>query len=211
MKKGFDILNKILLYSFFIVAVVLLVRGSERISTMLVAFGMFIVSIAAAWTLKYKGISDKYWLWINIALALNLLGEIFAYYAGPLIYDKLLHLLLGIVLAAIVFEYYKNNSVLKKDMAFLTVLGMLAIWEIYEYTLDVFFGFQSQGIVRGAIFTQSKIDDTMYDLIMGAIGAVTYLFFKKEKMVTVIRKNLKIIEKRSRLSFLKFIKKILWP
>jgi len=113
-----------------------------------------------------------------------------------------LHLSLGIVLAMIVYGHYKQNSQLKKDAVFLTVLGMLALWEIYEFILDNFFGFQAQGVIRGGIFIQSPINDTMYDLIWGSIGVLIYLFFKQEKMDKVIKRNIK----KEEIKFSTFLK-----
>ena len=183
------LLNQIILYGFFITGVILLFYNTGRISTMLTAFGSFIVSILLAWLLKIKKIGDRYWFFINLALVFNLCGEIIIYYSGLFFYDKLLHFFLGLLLTSIIYEYYANNSELKKDAVVVTVIGLLAIWEIYEYCVDIFFGFQSQGVVRNGIFVQSRIDDTMFDLIWGALGSLSYLFFKKEKIDVTIKKD----------------------
>jgi hypothetical protein len=215
MKRAVDIINKVLLYGFFIVAIVLLFVETERVSTLIIAWVSFFASLAFAWLLKVRDVDGTSWLYINIALWLNLIGEIMMYYSGFLFhYDKMIHIMVGVVLAKIVLEYYMKNSILKKDMVFLTVLGMLGLWEIYEYTLDTFFGFQSQGVLRNGIFAQSGFDDTMADLIWGSIGALAYLFFKKEKFGKMFREDIKRIEKISKrlgkkLHFFEFMKDLL--
>jgi hypothetical protein len=49
-----------------------------------------------------------------MVLWLNMLGEIIFYYNGPTLYDKFLHLSLGVLLTVIVFKHYQQNSNLKK-------------------------------------------------------------------------------------------------
>ena len=197
MKRPLDIINKLLLYGLFVLGAILLITGIGRTSTMVFAFEMFIASIASAWILKLKEVprAQWYWFWINLGLWTNILGELYFYYMTSFPYDKVLHVGLGIVLAAIVFEYYQHNSKLKKDSVFLAVLGMLALWEIYEYFLDTFFHTQLQGVIVNGVWLQTPMQDTMYDLIMGSIGAITYLILKKEKVNTIIKKELKKINK----------------
>jgi len=204
-----NVLNKLLLYGLLIVGVALLFVETERVSTMIMAFGSFFFSVFLAWLLKTKGIEDKYLLYINIGLWFNMIGEMFAYYSGFMYYDKALHFALGVLITSIVFSYYKNNSNLKKDAVFYTVLGTLALWEIYEYLVDSFFGFQSQGVFSNGIIMQSVIDDTMQDLIWGSIGSWSYLLSKKEKLGEAIKLEAKKIRKIREVHFSKVIKEIL--
>lgn len=196
MEKRFKLLNRVIVYGFFVTGVALLFHGTGRISTMLTAFGSFIASLLIAYFLKIKGIDDKYWFFANLALFGNILGEVFLYYSGLLIYDKILHLVLGFLLSMIVYEYYRDNSNLKKDSVLITVIGLLALWEVYEFTLDSFLGFQGQGVLRNGIFLQSPINDTMFDIIWGAIGSLSYLFFKKEKIDVALKKDVRVIKKK---------------
>jgi hypothetical protein len=189
MNKLAKVINRIMFYGFFVMGVILLFYGTGRISSMVMAFESFIAAVIAVWILKVKNINEKYLIYINILLWLNLLGEIVFYYSGALIYDKVLHILSGILLSAVLYDYYKKNSDFNKDMIFIAVLGLLGLWEIAEFSVDSFLGFQSQGVVRGGIFIQSPFLDTMYDLIWGAIGSLCYLFFKEEKMDITIRRD----------------------
>ena len=216
MKRALRFINKIMLYAFFVVGVILFFKGTGRISTMLSAFGAFAFSILLAWLLHLKNINEKYWLFINIALWFNVIGEIFAYYSGLFVYDKLLHLATGVLITMIIYSYYKENSTLSKDMVFVTAIGLMVLFEIYEYLWDVFFGSQLQGVVRGGVYILSSLDDTMQDIIWGTIGSLVYLFFKKENVTGAIKKGIKNIEKKGnrkkgqfRLSFKEFLKFIL--
>jgi hypothetical protein len=194
MKKWINIANRILLYGLFLAGVVLLFKGTGRISTMIMAFGSFIASVIIAWIFKVKKIDEKYLTYINVALWLNLLGEIIVYYSGLFLYDKILHITLGYLLSIIIYNYFLENSKLKKDATFFAVMGLLAVWEIWEFSLDTFLGFQSQGVIRNNIFIMSPIDDTMYDLIWGAIGSLIYLFIKKERADLYVKKDVKKIK-----------------
>lgn len=189
MKKIHNLINRVLVYGLFLTGVILLFRGTGRVSTTIMAFGSFIGSVLIAWLLKTKNIDDKYMLAINATLWGNLLGEIAFYYHNLIFYDKILHILLGIILSAIIYSYYATNSNLKRDAVFYTTMGLLAIWEIYEFSLDSFFGFQSQGVLSNKVFILSPLEDTMYDLIWGAIGSLFYLFFKKEKVDLTVKKD----------------------
>ena len=211
--KFIRFINKLVIYGFFVLGIVLLFYPTGRMSTPIIAFGTFICSVIVGWFLKYKKIDEKYWFVFNLALLLNLLGEVGPFYQGLLFYDKIIHLLLGFLLSGAVYEYYKRHSGLKKDAVFLTVMGLLAVWEIYEYTLDTFFGFQAQGVIRNNVFVQIPLDDTMYDLIMGALGSLAFLFLKKEKVDVVIKEKVDTLKeyaktKKKRINFKPFLKSL---
>src|SRR3989338_2550022 len=102
MKKYVGVLNKVLLYSFFILTIFLLFYNTGRVSTIIIAFLSFLGSIASALIFKSKSINEKYLIWVNIALWLNMFGEFYFYYSISLPYDKILHVTLGIFLAIII-------------------------------------------------------------------------------------------------------------
>ncbi|MFA7708470.1 MAG: hypothetical protein WCX73_05965 [Candidatus Pacearchaeota archaeon] len=196
MKNLGYVINKVLFYGLLIMGIILVFFGTGRISTTLTAFGSFIASFIISNFIKNKKIPKNYELLINLALWLNLLGEIIFYYGGVLYYDKILHLTLGIFLSSILYVYYSNN--LKKDklMIFFGVLGILALWEVYEYAIQIFFNFPAMGLVRNGVFIQSPFDDTMYDLIFGMFGSLIFLFFKKESADRIIEEEIKILKKK---------------
>lgn len=180
MGRVIEILNKILFYGFLVVGFVYLFFDLSNRYLIIIAFGSFFASWLLAWVIKRRGLHSKYEIFINIALWLNVLGEIIFYYHNSEYYDKFLHFSVSLLMTVLIYEYYSKSPKIKKDMVFFTILGMLSLWEIYEYIVMVFFGIPTQGIVRKGGFVQSPIDDTMMDLIYGAIGSIVYLIFKIE-------------------------------
>ena len=103
-------------------------------------------------------------------------------------YDKILHLVLPIMLSAIVFHMVSKLKLKLKwnlTFVFFIIMGSLALFEIGEYLLDMFFDLKLQGVFLRDIqglqkfdVLLDKIDDTMIDLVLGFVGALTYAFFK---------------------------------
>lgn len=176
-----DIINKIFLYGFFLLGAILLFFNIARTSLIVASFASAIASLGLGWLLEQKGISRKFMVFFNIALLLNILGEVAFYYDGLPYYDKFLHLSVGFLITIVVFEYFSKNLNIKKDIIFFVVLGLLTLWEIQEYSTLTFFNFQSMGVISNGAVVQSPFDDTMFDLIFGSIGSLIYLLFKQEK------------------------------
>ena len=57
--------------------------------------------------------------------------------------------------------------------AFLFALGVGALWEIFEFTMDSLFGMNMQKPMLG---DPSGLTDTMWDLIVDALGALVVSF-----------------------------------
>ena len=103
-------------------------------------------------------------------------------------YDKILHLVLPVMLSAIVFHMVSKLKLKLKwnlTFVFFIIMGSLALFEIGEYLLDMFFDLKLQGVFLRDIqglqkfdVLLDKIDDTMIDLVLGFVGALTYVFFK---------------------------------
>ncbi len=102
------------------------------------------------------------------------LGNLQGFYARYWWWDIMLHMGSGLILAIFGFllVYVINeHEDLKLHMkpffialfAFMFSLGMGAIWEILEFTLDTFFGMNTQA---------GGLTDTMTDLIVDGIGAL---------------------------------------
>ena len=101
------------------------------------------------------------------------LGEIRGYYVRFWWWDAALHMgsgfLLGIVGFLLVYVMNQSESVeLHMKPAFVALfsfmfaLGVGALWEVFEYAMDTFFGLNMQ---------KSGLRDTMWDLIVDAVGA----------------------------------------
>jgi hypothetical protein len=107
-------------------------------------------------------------------------------------YDKALHLFMPILLGSIVFHLIKPiKTTLKQKLAltFFVVLGILGLFEIGEYLLDLFLGWKLQGVYQlvnnNLELIQSPLVDTMTDMMLGVAGTLTYVlssaFFSRRK------------------------------
>ena len=120
-------------------------------------------------------------------------GNVWDLYRIIPIYDKLLHLLSGVIIAIIGFVLflYLNNGNIKGDfntyfaVIFSIIFSIAAagLWEIWEFSTDMLFGFHSQN---------NSLIDTMMDIICGSIMGIIanipiYLYIKG--------KNISFIEK----------------
>lgn len=113
------------------------------------------------------------------------LGEIRDYYENIWWWDIALHtssgLLLGILGFLLIYILNESRSI---DMhmrprfialfAFLFAVAVGAVWEIFEYSMDSFFGTTMQKPMLG---DPSGLTDTMWDLIVDTLGALTISLF----------------------------------
>jgi|SRR5690554_1976207 len=151
--------------------------------------------------LKFKG-------WIEILILIFIfasivLGFIQEFYENIKGYDKLVHIISGVVLSLVSFEIiqiYSNYIEKKKNQkipalftivfSFTLSITLLVLWEFYEFFADtISFNFLSsntnmqryQWLNSSTFFPQSYgLLDTMLDLILGALGSFvisTILFF----------------------------------
>ncbi len=135
--------------------------------------------------LDKKRIDSKYKILVTISVWFHLLGIIYLY-SNFEYYDKAIHFINSYFITLIVYDYFIKNINIhpKKTPIFLILLGILAIWEIYEYSLDTLLNFYSQGVFNssGQVLL-SPLDDTMQDLIIGCLGSIFCLIFKKNKNI----------------------------
>jgi hypothetical protein len=117
---------------------------------------------------------------IAFAFASLFLGEMRGYYTRFWWWDIVLHtssgFLLGIVgflLVHVLNEIEKIGMQLKPGFvaffAFLFAVGLGALWEIFEFSMDTFFGTNMQ---KPMLHDPSGLLDTMVDLIVDTIGAL---------------------------------------
>ena len=96
---------------------------------------------------------------------------------GP--YDKVLHLTSGVVIAILGYVYYLSlvdNSKRESVSPYLGIIFSIlfaatgaGVWEIWEFSTDVIFGFTAQN---------NSLNDTMLDIICGTVmGLVTNIPF----------------------------------
>jgi len=114
------------------------------------------------------------------------LGEIHSFYYRFWWWDIMLHTLSGVIIGAIGFSLVyifntEENVAIKLSPLFVAIFSfcfatsMGALWEIYEFFMDSIFGLNMQ---------KSGLVDTMWDLIVDALGALVmsvlgYLYLKR--------------------------------
>lgn len=181
-EKFYDISGKVMLYGFLVLGIFLFISDLGKRSSIVLSLVSFVFCGVIKWILDDKKIKERVFLFflVDIGFWLGLLGEMF-FYGTLRYYDKALHIFVGVLLAEVLYQYYNEHLKLKKEAVFLSVLGLLALWEIYEYLVSTYLGYPMQGVIINGTWVMSAIDDTMTDLILGSIGAVLFLIFRKEK------------------------------
>jgi len=122
---------------------------------------------------------------VTFVFASLFLGEVRGYYTRFWWWDIALHtasgLLLGIVgflLVHVLNEIEKIGMQLKPGFvaffAFLFAVGLGALWEIFEFSMDTFFGTNMQ---KPMLDDPSGLLDTMVDLIVDTLGALVISLF----------------------------------
>lgn len=117
---------------------------------------------------------------IAFVFASLFLGEVHDYYGRFWWWDIALHTTSGFLLGIIGFllVYVLNESEhihlqmrpgFVAFFAFLFALGMGALWEIFEFSMDNLLGMNMQKAMLG---DESGLTDTMFDLVVDAIGAL---------------------------------------
>lgn len=108
------------------------------------------------------------------------LGEVRGYYLRFWWWDVALHtgsgFLLGIIGFLLVYVLNEKEEIdihMKPGFvalfAFMFSVGMGAVWEIFEFSMDRFFGMNMQKPMLG---DASGLTDTMWDLIVDSVGAL---------------------------------------
>lgn len=121
---------------------------------------------------------------IGFIYASIFLGEVFGAYSKFWWWDAALHTTSGFILAyaafLVFYVLYKQGKlipspILTAIVVFSIALAFGAVWEIFEYTMDSIFGLNMQ---------KSGLVDTMWDLIVDAIGALVMAFIAGRYMNT---------------------------
>lgn len=132
-------------------------------------------------------------LTIGFVFASLFLGEVHNYYIKFWWWDILLHaisgLLLGIIGFLLVYVLNEEEKIhvhmqpgFLAFFAFMFAVGIGALWEIFEFSMDQLLGSNMQKPMFG---DYSGLTDTMYDLIMDALGGLIisvsgYVYLKRK-------------------------------
>jgi len=102
-------------------------------------------------------------------------------------YDKLQHFILPMFLCSIIFFMINKLKLALKwkiTFTFFSVAGLLGMFEIGEYLLDLFFNLKLQGVYLRDLSGLEKfnlllnpLDDTMADLSFGLLGSSIYAMY----------------------------------
>ena len=153
-----------------------------RVSTFLFSILLFYIT-DLFFKLKFK--NYHYLIFILTSAAGILMSPLYFISTN---YDKILHLISPILLSILIF-YLADKTNLKFStkllITFSVILSFLALFEIGEYLLDLLFDLKLQGVFLRDISGISKLriimdrnDDTMIDLILGAIGSLIFTTYK---------------------------------
>ena len=109
-----------------------------------------------------------YYIFVFIALDMGICMDL---YKTMPYFDKVVHLLSGILSALVghyMLVYFKANKLSNTFKAFFIMFCSISIgvaWEFFEFACDKFLGQSMQQLISVGV------DDTMYDLLMAAIGS----------------------------------------
>lgn len=103
-------------------------------------------------------------------------------------YDKILHLLGPIFICILIFYLLKRLKIsfsINLAITFFIAVSILALFEIFEYILDIIFNWKLQGVylrdysgIEKLNIIMDKNEDTMMDLILGTLGSLFFIAVK---------------------------------
>lgn len=179
-------------FMFFAGFVALFIHKGFAYMTMDFLWG-FVLSLLLIVILTRLKISQKYTIIFQMLMWVNVLG-LFYFYETFTYYDKIVHFLDAIAETYVIwniFAYYlRTRSKILFLVVFLSVSGVLGMWEIYEYLIDVFFNAQAQGVFNstGQII-KPALADTMQDLMVGMLGSLVFLLGKAINKLNALNKR----------------------
>ena len=167
-------------------------RGGEKLFRIgLMAITLWIMYFVYKKTFLRKARISFYLIYSFIIGAMYL-GNVFDFYTIIPMYDKILHLLSGLIIEMIGYILFLHVSNGSEDNSFKRYMPMLfsiifsiaaaAVWEIWEFSTDQLFGFASQN---------NSLNDTMWDIICGTLMVIVanipiYLYHIKSKKIKFI-------------------------
>lgn len=133
---------------------------------------------------------------VSFVFATLFLGEVHGFYTKFWWWDAVLHagsaVAFGFIGFLILFSLHKDERFsappsLIAFLSFSVAMAIGALWEIFEFAMDTFFGLNMQ---------KSGLDDTMGDLIVDAFGALVaavsgYFYLHKNRGIGIFHYYLK--------------------
>ncbi len=196
--RSYKIITSIIILS-LLIAFPISIWEQNWLNSFLIAltFGLFSVTQVIQDKYNFKLPGELQLLLIVFIYAGVFLGGVRDFYYRFDWFDSLLHAISGIGLGflgfLIPYSLYKTGKMkaspfLIAIFGFCFALSLGAVWEIFEFGMDEFFGLNMQkarnlDVVYGYFDTRLGVLDTMYDLILDALGALVasvagYLYLK---------------------------------
>ena len=167
-------------------------RGGEK----LFRIGLITVTLWLMYFVYKKTFFRKarisFYLIYSFIIGAMYLGNVFDFYIIIPMYDKILHLLSGLIIGLIgyiLFLHVSNGSAENSFKRYTPILFSIifsiaaaGVWEIWEFSTDQLFGFASQN---------NSLHDTMWDIICGTLMGIIsnipiYLYYIKGKKIKFI-------------------------
>ena len=162
-------------------------NGEKAFRIILMAVTLWVVYFVYKKTFLRKS-RISFYLIYSFVVAAMYVGSILDFYLIIPFYDKILHLLSGLIIGLIGYILFlhmvngtdKNNYRKYMPIVFSIIFAIAsaAVWEIWEFSTDKLFGFTSQN---------NSLDDTMWDIICGSLMGIIaniplYLYIKGKKI-----------------------------
>ena len=174
-------------------------NGDKLFRVILMAVTLWLMYFVYKRTFLKKSRVSFYLLFIFIVGSMYL-GSIFEFYEIIPMYDKILHLLSGVVASTIGFVIFlhitnrKGMDICKSYapalFSIIFAIAAAAVWEIWEFSTDQLFGFLSQN---------NSLHDTMWDIICGSIigivSSIPIFLYSKGKKFRYIKKIIEEMQK----------------
>ena len=189
MKKKYKVPYYV--YIMWVTLIVAAIAGGFRedwttVFVSIITFGLTVYAVYVSNKISFRIPSGFLSALVIFMYATLFLGEAQNYYERFWWWDSVLHAgsaigfgLIGVIALIFMFRQHKVKAspfmIAVFSFAFAMAIG--AVWEIFEFTMDHFFGFNMQ---------KSGLTDTMADLIVNGVGAtlaaiVGYLYLKRNK------------------------------
>jgi hypothetical protein len=154
-------------------------RQWQSAAILLALFAIFLMPVVLNHRLKLVIPAEFQILVVLFAFAALFMGSIRGFYAAIWWWDLALHfcsgLLLGILGFLTIYVMNENERVqiylrpkFAALFAFIFAVAVGALWEVFEFSVDQIFGYTMQTAMFG---DPSGLTDTMWDLIVDALGA----------------------------------------
>ena len=178
-------INNILEYSFLAIAIYIILFTDYNYLLTLPLFPMFIFFKYIHWYGKKNKLDiPTYYFTLGIAaIYLTVIGEFFfEFYYKFIYYDKVLHFIVPIYLSAVAGFFFGKNIKFRKIFIVLSVMGLCALWEMFEFVIDTISGTtMMQGVVINMKELTGGFVDTMKDLSFNLIGSILVSFLPINK------------------------------